>query len=38
VVKKDILEQLPGASSILLEIVITGYTELRAYLINNEQR
>ncbi|RWS27410.1 rap guanine nucleotide exchange factor 1-like protein [Leptotrombidium deliense] len=37
VVEKDKLEQLPGASSILLEIFVTGYAELSAYLIRNEQ-
>ncbi len=38
VVEKDKLEQLAGSASILLEIVLTGYSELKAYLINHEQR
>ena len=38
VVEKDKLEQLPGSASILLEIILSGYSELKAYLINNEQR
>lgn len=38
VVEKDKLEQLPGSATILLEIVLTGYSELKAYLISNEQR
>ncbi|RWS12285.1 rap guanine nucleotide exchange factor 1-like protein [Dinothrombium tinctorium] len=37
VVEKDKLEQLPGAASIMLEIVLSGYAELQAYLIRNEQ-
>lgn len=38
VVEKDILEQLSGAASILLEIVVSGYAKLRAHLIINEKR
>lgn len=38
VVEKDKLEQLAGSASILLEIVLNGYSELKVYLINNEQR
>jgi len=37
VVEKDILEQLSGAASILLEIVVSGYAKLRAHLIINEK-
>ncbi|CAG2110676.1 unnamed protein product, partial [Medioppia subpectinata] len=37
VVEKDKLEQLSGSVTIILEIVLTGYSELKAYLINNEQ-
>ena len=38
VVEKDKLEQLSGSATIILEIVLTGYQELKAYLISNEQR
>ncbi|XP_053200504.1 probable serine/threonine-protein kinase DDB_G0282963 isoform X2 [Panonychus citri] len=36
-VEKEIHNQLPGASSILLDIVVSCYTELGAYLINKDR-
>lgn len=38
VVEKDILDQLSGAASVLLEIVVSGYAKLRAHLLINEKR
>jgi hypothetical protein len=38
VVEKDKLEQLPGAASVLLEIVVSGYAELRPHLSCQKQR
>ena len=38
IVEKDTLEQLSGAASILLEIVVTGYAKLKAHLITDQNR
>ena len=38
VVEKNKLEQLPGAASVLLEIVVSGYAELRPHLSCQKQR
>jgi hypothetical protein len=38
VVEKDMLEQLSGAASILLEIVVTGYAKIKAHLITDHNR